>query len=54
MKKNGWSLRVHSSCNTARTGTAFSILIPVFNELKLSDSAPSNVLTGTVISHSAA
>jgi signal transduction histidine kinase len=45
MKKNGWKLRVHSSCNTGRTGTVFSLLVPVFNDGKLLESDSSSMMT---------
>lgn len=32
LKKNGWSIRVHSSCNPNHSGTVFSILIPLSGE----------------------
>jgi signal transduction histidine kinase len=32
LKKNGWSIRVHSSCGAERSGTVFSILIPLAGE----------------------
>ena len=32
LKKNGWSIQVHSSCGPNRSGTVFSILIPLSGE----------------------